>query len=127
MVLQQINHDAEALLNIAYEQEYRLCHWQETDHQINYRRFFTVNGLICLNIQDEHVFETYHQLIKQLVDEGIFQGLRIDHVDGLYDPSGYLHRLRKLAGEETYIVVEKILEQEEHLPEHWPIEGKYRI
>ena len=122
-VLQHINHDAEALLNIAYEQEYRLCHWQETDHQINYRRFFTVNGLICLNIQEEHVFETYHQLIKQLVDEGIFQGLRIDHVDGLYDPSGYLHRLRKLAGEETYIVVEKILEQEEHLLEHWPIEG----
>ncbi|HZI01931.1 MAG TPA: malto-oligosyltrehalose synthase [Flavisolibacter sp.] len=90
---------------------------------MNYRRFFTVNGLICLNIQDEHVFEVYHQLIKQLVDEGIFQGLRIDHIDGLYDPSGYLHRLRKLAGEETYIVVEKILEQEETVPEHWPIEG----
>ncbi|MFL5741182.1 MAG: malto-oligosyltrehalose synthase, partial [Flavisolibacter sp.] len=121
--IQQTNENRELLLKIEGQQSYRLCFWQETDQKINYRRFFTVNGLICLNIQDEKVFQTYHQLIKNLVDEGIFQGLRIDHIDGLYDPSQYLHRLRELAGEEVPIVVEKILEPGEDLPSSWPIQG----
>jgi malto-oligosyltrehalose synthase/4-alpha-glucanotransferase len=118
-----INENKEALLSLASNQIYRLCHWQETDGQINYRRFFTVNGLICLNMQDETVFNTFHQFIKQLLDEGIFSGLRVDHIDGLYDPATYLQRLRNLAGPECYIVVEKILEISEELPQSWPIEG----
>ena len=121
--LNQINNDPVYLKKIADEQSYRLCSWNETDRQINYRRFFTVNGLICMNIQDENVFNTYHQLIQSLVNEGIFQGLRVDHVDGLYDPTEYLTRLRKLTGEETYIIVEKILQAGEILPSQWPIEG----
>ncbi|ALJ00504.1 malto-oligosyltrehalose synthase [Rufibacter tibetensis] len=121
--LQSFNSDKDRLLQLAQEQVYQLCHWQETDYQINFRRFFTVNGLICLKIQDPEVFDTYHQFIKQLQDEGVFQGLRIDHVDGLYDPTGYLQQLRELAGEETYIVVEKILEPGEELPQNWPIQG----
>ncbi|MGV3656558.1 MAG: malto-oligosyltrehalose synthase [Chitinophagaceae bacterium] len=121
--LKAFNSNKEALQQLADSQHYRLCHWQETDSRINYRRFFTVNGLICLNIQDESVFQTYHQYIKQLLDEGIFQGLRIDHIDGLYDPSQYLERLRELAGDETYIVVEKILEKGEAFPEQWPVQG----
>lgn len=104
-------------------QYYRLCSWKETNHQINYRRFFTVNSLICLNIQHQDTFDTYHLLIKKLLDDGIFDGLRVDHIDGLYDPKGYLDRLRALAGKETYIVVEKILEQGEEMPSDWPIEG----
>ena len=119
----QINNDTVRLLEVANEQVYRLCHWQETDKTINYRRFFTVNGLICLNIQHAHVFERFHQFIQSLVNEGIFQGLRVDHIDGLYDPSQYLHQLRATAGEETYIVVEKILEPLEGLPKQWPIQG----
>lgn len=121
--IEQANTNKAFVSQIAEAQEYRLCHWQETDYQINYRRFFTVNGLICLNIQDEQVLTEHHQLIKQLVQDEVFQGLRIDHIDGLYDPATYLQRLREIAGEETYIVVEKILEPGEPLPAYWPIEG----
>lgn len=121
--LDAINSNKSILRQLAQEQYYRLCHWQETDERINYRRFFTVNGLICLNIQDPAVLEEHHRFIKQLVDEGLFQGLRIDHIDGLYNPTEYLHRLRAMSGEETYIIVEKILEPGEDLPSHWPVQG----
>ncbi|QNF34747.1 malto-oligosyltrehalose synthase [Adhaeribacter swui] len=121
--LAEINNNPEKLAQIADEQAYRLCHWQETDQHINYRRFFTVNGLICLNIQDPEVFQTYHQYIQALREEGIFQGLRIDHIDGLYDPTGYLEQLRQSTGEETYLIVEKILEPGEDIPKNWPIQG----
>ncbi|RPD50571.1 malto-oligosyltrehalose synthase [Paracnuella aquatica] len=115
--------DKAAMTQIAEEQEYRLCHWQETDQRINFRRFFTVNGLICLNIQDSHVLEEHHRLIFDLVANDVFQGLRIDHIDGLYDPTEYLEALRHKTGEETYIVIEKILEPGEPMPHWWPIEG----
>lgn len=121
--LQLINNNKELLQKIADEQVYQLCEWQKTDYQINFRRFFTVNGLICLNIQKPEVFQHYHKYIKYLLDQGVFQGLRIDHIDGLYDPTGYLQQLRELAGEEIYVVVEKILEPGEILPDHWPIQG----
>ncbi|GAB4091876.1 malto-oligosyltrehalose synthase [Flaviaesturariibacter terrae] len=117
------NSNKDDLIGLANDQVYRLCHWQETDGRINYRRFFTVNGLICLNMQDEHVFSSFHELIRQLVTEGVFQGVRVDHVDGLYDPSAYLERLRALLGPDCYIVVEKILALDEELPQQWPIEG----
>lgn len=121
--IEAINNDKELLTQIANEQVYQLCHWQETDYQINFRRFFTINGLICLNIQDEEVFEHYHQLTQHYIEQGFYSGLRVDHIDGLYDPSQYLDRLRELAGDETYIVVEKILEPGESLPHQWNIEG----
>jgi maltooligosyltrehalose synthase len=69
------------------------------------------------------VFDAYHQTIIKLVREGFFQGLRIDHIDGLYDPLEYLGRLRKVGGKETYIVVEKILEHDEVIPNNWPVQG----
>ncbi|MES2268400.1 MAG: malto-oligosyltrehalose synthase [Bacteroidota bacterium] len=117
-----LNEDKSKILAIANRQYYRLCNWKETDTTINFRRFFTVNGLICINIQRREVFDHFHQLIAELLKEDIFQGLRIDHIDGLYDPEQYLQRLRELAGENTYIVVEKILEHGEELPA-WPIQG----
>jgi malto-oligosyltrehalose synthase/4-alpha-glucanotransferase len=117
------NDEPEKLLQLAQQQHYLLCHWQETDTHINYRRFFTVNGLICLNIQQEEVFAAYHSLIKTLVEDGIFQGLRIDHIDGLYDPTQYLQQLRHLVGDEVYIIAEKILERGEQSPAYWPIQG----
>ena len=110
------------LLQIANDQYYRLCSYKETDHLINFRRFFTVNSLICINIQNDEVFNEFHQLIIKLVKENIFQGIRIDHIDGLYDPSKYLTQLRKALGDETYIVVEKILEPGEKMQD-WPIQG----
>ncbi len=121
--VEQVNADPEMLQCLCDAQHYRLCHWQETEKQINYRRFFTVNGLICLRMEEPGVFERYHAFIVDLVHRGIFQGLRVDHVDGLADPGAYLQRLRQVAGEDTYIIVEKILEKNEEIPAQWPIQG----
>lgn len=121
--LTAINADKVLLLQLSEEQEYRLCAWRETDSQINYRRFFTVNGLICMNMQHTAPFRVSHRLTRSLIKSGLLQGLRIDHIDGLYDPGRYLNQLRNLAGKETYIVVEKILEQNEELPKEWPVQG----
>jgi malto-oligosyltrehalose synthase/4-alpha-glucanotransferase len=118
----QVNEDKGKLQALAEQQHYRLCSWKETDEKINFRRFFTVNSLICINIQHQEVFDHFHQLIAELLKDDIIQGLRIDHIDGLYDPEQYLQRLRELAGETTYIVAEKILEPGEELPA-WPIQG----
>ncbi len=122
-IVQGINEDTAKLKEVLAQQHYIFCHWKETEKRINFRRFFTVDELICLSMERPEVFEQYHQFIKQLCDQGLLQGLRVDHVDGLFDPAGYLKRLRKLAGPDAYIVVEKILEGEEELPERWPIEG----
>ena len=102
---------------------YYLCSWKETDQSINYRRFFTVNSLICVNIQNSRVFDEYHHLIKKLTGRQVFSGLRVDHIDGLYDPKKYLRQLRELGGEKTYIVVEKILEPNEKLATDWLVQG----
>ncbi len=121
-VLKSINEDNRLLQELHELQYYRLCHWQETNSHINYRRFFTINGLIGVNIQNKHVFDDYHKLLFQLVDNGLIQGIRIDHVDGLYNPGQYLNQLRERVGKDVYIVVEKILEADENLPQ-WPIQG----
>lgn len=104
------------------EQFYRLSFWKVGAEELNYRRFFTVNELICLKVDNEQVFDQTHDLISKLVREEKFNGVRIDHIDGLYDPTRYLERLRDRLGD-TYVVVEKILESEETLPTNWPIQG----
>lgn len=121
--LDEINADKSLLREVAGNQHYRLCHWQGTNTQINFRRFFTVNGLICLNIQDNDVYHNHHSLIHSMVEQRIWQGLRIDHIDGLFDPTTYLQQLRQTTGHDNYIVVEKILEPGEGLPEYWDIQG----
>jgi (1->4)-alpha-D-glucan 1-alpha-D-glucosylmutase len=105
------------------DQFFRLSFWKVGAEELNYRRFFTVNELICLRIEDVKVFQKTHSLISQLVKSGQFQGLRVDHLDGLYNPQHYLRRLRTKCGEDLYVIVEKILEREETLPEDWPIQG----
>lgn len=104
------------------EQNYRLSFWKVATEEINYRRFFTVNDLISLRVDEESVFAHTHGLIFNLIDGGVFSGLRVDHVDGLYDPEQYLRRLRERTGD-AYILVEKILEEQEQLPEAWPVQG----
>lgn len=121
--LATINGDKEHLLSLLNSQYYQLCDYQSAGHVVNYRRFFTVNGLICLNMQEKWVFEAYHQYIFQLVKNGIFQGLRIDHIDGLFDPTAYLKALRLSVGPGCYITVEKILAPCENLPANWPVQG----
>ncbi len=119
----QINQSPETLHTLAEEQFYRFRTEPKTRQEMNYRRFFTVNGLICLNMREPEVFDAYHAFTKKLVDEGVFQGLRVDHVDGLYDPKQYLERLRNLTGPDTWLIVEKILQADEDLPTDWPING----
>jgi (1->4)-alpha-D-glucan 1-alpha-D-glucosylmutase len=104
------------------EQYYRLSFWKVGAEEINYRRFFTVNELISVRVEEAKVFHKTHSLIEQWVQAGKVTGLRIDHIDGLYDPAQYLERLRTKVGD-VYITVEKILELNETLPMDWPIQG----
>jgi (1->4)-alpha-D-glucan 1-alpha-D-glucosylmutase len=103
-------------------QLFKLSYWKVATKEINYRRFFNINELISLRVQDEAVFDHTHQYILQLIQEGTVCGLRIDHVDGLYDPGRYLKRLRSKAPE-TFLVVEKILDPDEDLCNAWPVQG----
>ena len=104
------------------KQLFRLSFWKVAAEEINYRRFFTVNDLISLRVEDETVFEHTHALIFRLIAEGYVNGIRIDHIDGLYDPLTYLKRMRDKAGD-SYLVVEKILATKECLPATWPVQG----
>ncbi len=113
-------------------QPYRLAHWRVTLDMINYRRFFSINDLIGLRVEDPQVFEASHSLLFSLVREGRITGLRIDHIDGLYDPLEYLERLqRRLPSSQEapeghdhlFVVVEKILGEHESLPPQWPVAG----
>jgi (1->4)-alpha-D-glucan 1-alpha-D-glucosylmutase len=104
------------------QQVFKPAHWRVAHTQINYRRFFYITDFIALRIQDPQVFQAIHEKIFELTRTGVFTGLRIDHVDGLYNPRGYLAALRK-ALPECYIVVEKILELYEFLRTEWPIQG----
>lgn len=116
--------------NLIGDQHYRLARWQAGAHGVNYRRFFAINTLVGLRMEDEAVFEETHALLGRLLREGIVTGLRIDHIDGLRDPQTYLDRLQTLAAagraenaHAPYVVVEKILAREEHLPASWVADG----
>ncbi len=122
-LIDQVNNDRSLLTALHEKQNYTLCNWKTSESAINYRRFFTVNGLICLRMEDENVFKISHSYIKRLLSEGLITGLRIDHIDGLNDPEGYIKQLRILAGTDSYIVVEKILESGEQLPVRWKVQG----
>ncbi len=103
-------------------QAYHLAYWRVAASDINYRRFFEVNELAGLRIEEPEIFEATHRTVFRLVAEGRVTGLRIDHVDGLADPEGYLRALRAKVGPDLFIVVEKILEPGEEL-RRWPIAG----
>ncbi|MFZ1416478.1 MAG: malto-oligosyltrehalose synthase, partial [Defluviicoccus sp.] len=116
-------------------QHYRLAYWRVAAEEINYRRFFQINDLAGIRVEMPEVFDALHRLVFQWIDEGRVHGLRIDHIDGLFDPRQYLERLQKrfrqgraetgAEGEPArlYVVVEKILAQHESLPADWPIAG----
>jgi malto-oligosyltrehalose synthase/4-alpha-glucanotransferase len=118
-----VNNDPVKLEKILHEQNYVLTHWQEVEKHLNYRRFFTINGLISLAMEKDLVFENYHSLIEEMVKKGMFQGIRIDHVDGLKEPTSYFEKLRAKMGDNVFIVVEKILERTEELQKDWPLQG----
>ncbi len=114
----------DALLN---QQPYQLMFWRAARERINYRRFFDVTDLIGIRAQDAQVFQATHDLLLRWVEDRKVAGLRIDHVDGLYDPLAYLAHLQALASraarEPVYIAVEKIVSGPEHLPSEWPVAG----
>ena len=121
--VEDINGSKEEIQKILELQYFIPTHWKRTEKEINYRRFFTINDLICMSMEDPAVFESYHYFIKELCESGLINGLRIDHIDGLFDPEEYLQRLREMLGPDFFIIVEKILEAEEKLPVHWPVQG----
>jgi (1->4)-alpha-D-glucan 1-alpha-D-glucosylmutase len=110
------------LHDLLSEQYFRLSFWKVATEEINYRRFFNINKLITLRVEDEEVFNQTHFFTFNLIEEGKIDGLRIDHIDGLYDPTVYLNRI-KAKDDELYMVVEKILDFDEDLPEFWPVQG----
>jgi (1->4)-alpha-D-glucan 1-alpha-D-glucosylmutase len=117
-----LNGHLDTLDDFLNQQNYRLSYWKTADQQLGYRRFFDVNSLIGLRVEREHVFEEVHALVVDWLRQGILDGVRVDHPDGLRDPLEYLQRLRERAPD-AWIVGEKILEHGEFLRESWPIEG----
>ena len=120
--LVRVNGDADALDAIVDAQHYRLAKWTVAASELDYRRFFDINSLVALRSERDDLFAATHSLVVGWARDGIVDGLRIDHVDGLRDPAAYLHRLRAAVGPDVLIVVEKILSRDESLPA-WPVEG----
>ncbi|HVB38978.1 MAG TPA: malto-oligosyltrehalose synthase [Vicinamibacterales bacterium] len=125
-------HSFDRLDALLSEQAYRLAHWRVASEEINYRRFFDINELASLRMEDPEVFDAVHRFLFSLIQRGAVTGLRVDHVDGLYDPGDYVRRLQGWARAELdgatgdrplFIVVEKILSPGEELPIDWPVYG----
>ena len=119
----------EALHGLLEQQAFHLASWRVASDDINYRRFFDVNDLAALRMENDAVFEAIHHLVFQLIRSGKLDGLRIDHPDGLYDPAAYFERLQLAAGSSArnprplYLVAEKITASFEHLPTTWQVHG----
>jgi malto-oligosyltrehalose synthase len=123
-------HDVDTLAGLLDAQAYRLAYWRVAVDEINYRRFFDVNHLAALRMNDPQVFEATHALLLELVERGVLDGLRIDHPDGLYDPEEYFERLQRpfrtappVSAVPLYVVAEKVLATHEHLSERWAVHG----
>ncbi len=115
-----LDSDIAALLD---RQHYALAWWRQGNDDLRWRRFFTVTALACLRMEDPEVFEAAHALYFRLHQERLIDGVRVDHVDGLADPSEYCRRLRERLGPDAYIVVETILAPGEQMPPDWNIHG----
>jgi len=111
------------------QQPYRPAYWRVAADEINYRRFFDINALAGLRVENRTVFEETHELILQLVSDGTVNGLRIDHPDGLYDPARYYRHLHaavaavRPGSTPLYVIAEKILAIDEQLPNNWQVHG----
>ncbi len=110
------------LRDLLESQHYRLAGWRDASDELNWRRFFNITTLIGVRVEDPAVFDATHEVIVRLVAQGLVDGLRIDHPDGLADPRGYLTRLAS-ATNGAWVVVEKILEAGETLPADWACAG----
>ena len=120
--LAKLNQDFDRLDEFLGWQNYRLAFWRAARDDLDYRRFFDVTTLAGLRMEDEHVFKETHELLGQWLHEGLLDGLRVDHPDGLRDPRQYFERLRNLSPA-AWVVAEKILERDEQLRTDWPVAG----
>jgi malto-oligosyltrehalose synthase len=125
--LAEINRSPRLLHQVLEQQHYRLAYWRAANDEINYRRFFGINELVAIHAEDPEVFARSHELVKKLAAEDVVHGVRVDHVDGLLDPLGYLRQLRSeleaVSPAPPWLVVEKVLEPSERLGTHWPVDG----
>ncbi len=128
--IERFNSEPDLLDQLLSAQAYRLAYWRIASETINYRRFFDVTDLVGIRVENPEVFETRNELILELIGEGKLTGVRIDHIDGLFDPVNYLTKLQvRLGGvanddeEKFYVVVEKILEHGEDLPRSFRCAG----
>jgi (1->4)-alpha-D-glucan 1-alpha-D-glucosylmutase len=117
-----LNADVDALDRLLEAQNHRIAYWRTAGRELGYRRFFDINTLIGLRVEEPEVFADTHELILRWVQDGVVDGLRIDHPDGLGDPEQYADRLARATGG-VWTVVEKILEPGEDLPGSWPVAG----
>lgn len=120
--LGEINTTPSRMDDLLERQNYRLVYWRTAQQELGYRRFFDINELIALRVEDEQVFNDTHAELKRLIAGGGVDGLRVDHPDGLRCPGAYLRRLAELAPAKP-IFVEKVLEPGESLPREWPVAG----
>jgi (1->4)-alpha-D-glucan 1-alpha-D-glucosylmutase len=111
------------LRGLIQRQHWRAAYFRVAADDINYRRFFNINDLAGIRMELSELFEHAHKLVGKWLVDGTLEGLRIDHIDGLFAPQQYLERLRGLTSRQFYLVVEKILAQHETLREDWPVEG----
>jgi (1->4)-alpha-D-glucan 1-alpha-D-glucosylmutase len=119
-----------ALHHLLERQHYKVAHWRLASSDINYRRFFDINTLAGLRMEDARTFAAIHPLVARLIAQDRLQGLRLDHIDGLRDPAQYFQRLRRMirdarggARRPFYLLIEKILGEEEHLPRFAGVDG----
>jgi (1->4)-alpha-D-glucan 1-alpha-D-glucosylmutase len=123
----RMTYEGKALIEtIVDAQHWRAASWKVAAEEINYRRFFDINGLAALRMEHAATFADAHKLVFQLIERGAVDGLRLDHVDGLFDPLGYCDLLRsraELLGEPLYLVIEKILAPHETLRGRWNVDG----
>jgi (1->4)-alpha-D-glucan 1-alpha-D-glucosylmutase len=120
--LADLNADVDALDALLDQQNHRIAYWRTAERELGYRRFFDIDTLIGLRVEDPEVFADTHELILLWVAEGVVDGLRVDHPDGLGDPEQYADRLARATGG-VWTVVEKILAAGEELPSSWPVAG----
>jgi (1->4)-alpha-D-glucan 1-alpha-D-glucosylmutase len=118
----RVNGDPDELDALLRRQHYRIAYWRTGARELDYRRFFDINELVGLRVEEPEVFDAVHERIVGWLSDGTIDGVRVDHVDGLRDPKGYLERLRSMAPRGAWIVVEKILHHDERL-RPWPVDG----
>src|SRR5580658_919616 len=121
--VEELNSDWRELDRLIRDQFWRVAFFRVAEDEINYRRFFNINDLAGLRIEASPVFDHVHARIFRMIENGEIDGLRIDHIDGLFDPKAYLEALRAGAKRPFYLIVEKILAPHEALRAGWPVEG----